>query len=190
MNRPEPRFARSEVLVHTSFALLVFLAIGSAALLWFDPLALWIGRRAFISQVHLVAGLLMPLPLALGLLSAHFRRDVQRLERFTADDREWLRSSDRRSGRVPIDRFNAGQKLNAAFTLGAVLVLFGTGMVMGSVLVAWPTDYRIGATWVHGWAAFGMCVAIAGHLYFVWRYRRGDATALSELFSEPLDHGR
>lgn len=175
MNRSDRRFARAEVVVHAAFAVLVFVAIGSAALLWFDPLAQWFGRRAAVSQVHLVAGLLLPLPLALGLLSTAFRRDVRLLERFTPDDREWLRSRDRRSGRVPVDRFNAGQKLNAAFTVGSVVVLFSTGLVMGSVLLSWPTQYRTGATWVHGWAAFGVVVAVVGHLFFVWRYRRGDA---------------
>jgi formate dehydrogenase subunit gamma len=188
MKPSERRFARPEVIVHAVFAALVFVAIASAALLWFDPLAQWFGRRAAVSRVHLIAGLMLPLPLTLGLLSASFRRDARRLERFTAEDREWLRSSDRRSGRIPVDRFNAGQKLNAAFTVGAVLVLFGTGLVMGSVLISWPTQYRIGATWVHGWAAFGVVVAVVGHLYFVWRYRRGDATADFDSVSSSADH--
>lgn len=175
MNRPEPRFARSEVIVHAAFGALVLVAIASAALLWFDPLAQWFGRREAVTKVHTIAGLLLPLPLALGLLSSSFRRDAMRLERLSADDREWLRSADRRSGRVPVDRFNAGQKLNAAFTIGAVLVLFGTGIIMGSVLWEWPTTYRIGASWVHGWAALGITIAVIGHVYFVWRHGRGDA---------------
>ena len=36
----------------------------------------------------------------------------------------WLRSKDRRSGRLGIGKFNAGQKLNAAFVLGGVIVMF------------------------------------------------------------------
>ena len=177
MNPSERRFSRGEVAVHATFALLVFVAIGSAALLWYDPLAQWFGRRELATRIHTVTGLLLPVPLALGLLSAAFRADAGRLERFTRADRAWLRSRDRRSGRIPVDRFNAGQKLNAAFTLGAVIVLFGTGLIMGSLLWSWPTKYRTGATWVHDWTAFAVTVAVVGHLYFAWRYRRGDVSS-------------
>jgi formate dehydrogenase subunit gamma len=177
MSPSERRFSNAEVWVHGAFALLVFVAIGSAALLWFDPLALWFGRRALASQVHTVAGLLIPVPLALGVLSASLRADARRLERLSPADREWLRSRDRRSGRIPVERFNAGQKLNAAFTVGAVTVLFGTGLIMGSLLWSWPTQYRTGATWVHDWTAFGLTAAVVGHIYFAWRYRRGDASS-------------
>lgn len=175
MTPPEPRFSRAEVAVHATFAVLVFVAIGSAALLWFDPLAQWVGRRALATRIHTVSGLLLPVPLALGLLSGAFRADVRQLERFTNDDRRWLRARDRRSGRIPVDRFNAGQKLNAAFTVGAVIVLFGTGLIMGSLLWSWPTHYRTGATWVHDWTAFAVTVAVVGHVYYARRYRRGDA---------------
>ncbi len=174
MSPSKARFTRAEILVHTAFAVLFFVAVGSAALLWFDPLALWIGRRELAGRVHTIAGLLLPVPLALGLLSSAFRSDARTLERLSVTDREWLRSRDRRSGRIPVDRFNAGQKLNAAFTVGAVAVLFGTGLIMGSILLSWPTKYRIGATWVHDWTAFAVTVAVVGHVYFALRYRRGD----------------
>ena len=72
MSQSEPRFSRSQVLVHASFAGLMLLAIASAAFLWFDPLAQTFGRRAFFSQVHTVAGLMLPVPLALGVLSPPF----------------------------------------------------------------------------------------------------------------------
>ena len=177
---PEPRFTRAEVLVHTAFAVLFFTALASAAFLWFDPLAQAFGRRELVGRVHTIAGLLIPIPLALGLLSAAVRADVGRLERFSPRDREWLRARDRRSGRIPVDRFNAGQKLNAAFTLGAVITLFGTGLIMGSLLWSWPTKYRTGATWVHDWTAFAITVAVVGHVYFAWRYRRGDASTSAD----------
>lgn len=177
MRRSEARFSRAQVLVHAAFAVLVFLAIASAAFLWFDPLAQIFGRRAFVTQLHTVVGLLLPIPLALGVLSPAFRRDASRLNRMTSQDWQWIRAKDRRSGRIPVTRFNAGQKLNAAFTVGAVLVLFGTGLVMGSVLASWPTDYRTGATWVHDWTAFGLTIAVIGHVYFALKYRTGDTSA-------------
>jgi cytochrome b subunit of formate dehydrogenase len=169
------RFSRAEVAVHAGFSVLVLVAVVTAAALYVDALAQLVGRRALVAQVHLVAGLLIPVPLALGLLSGAVRDDVRRLDRWSAADREWLRAHDRRSGRLQVDRFNAGQKLNAAFTLGAVLVLLGTGTVMGSLLGDWPDRARTGATLVHDWTALGLVVAVVGHLWFVSRYRRGDA---------------
>ena len=180
MTPSERRFSRAEVLVHTTFALLVFVAMLSAALLWFDPLAQWFGRRELATHIHTVAGLLLPVPLALGVMSSAFRADARTLERFSEGDRAWLRAKDRRSGRIPVHRFNAGQKLNAAFTVGAVIVLFGTGLIMGSLLWSWPTRYRTGATWVHDWTAFAVTIAVVGHVYFAWRYRRGDASSTQE----------
>ncbi|MEO8329760.1 MAG: formate dehydrogenase, partial [Candidatus Nanopelagicales bacterium] len=116
MNQSDARFSRAEIWVHATFALLVLVAIGSAALLWFDPLALWFSRRELATRIHTITGLLLPVPLALGLLSSRFRADVRTLERLSDQDKQWLRSKDRRSGRIRVDRFNAGQKLNAAFT--------------------------------------------------------------------------
>jgi formate dehydrogenase subunit gamma len=177
MNRSERRFDRAEVVVHATFAVLVLIAVGTAAVLYVDSLSVLVGRRSTMATVHLWAGLLIPVPLALGLLSRQFRADVASLERWGPDDSRWLRSPDRRSGAIPVDRFNAGQKVNAAFTVGAVLVLLGTGTIMGSLIGPWPDDLRTGATFVHDWTAFGLTAAIAGHLWFAARYRRGDAVA-------------
>lgn len=173
MNLSERRFSQSEIYVHTAFGLLMFAAICSAAFLWFDPLAVWFGRRALVSRVHTLSGLLLPVPLALGLFFSAFRRDIGLLDRMTHRDREWLFSRDRRSGRIPVGRFNAGQKLNAAFTLGSVIVLIGTGSIMGSLLMSWPADLRTGATFVHDWTAFAVVVAVVGHIRFARRYRHG-----------------
>lgn len=171
----ERRFSRAEVMVHGSFAALVLLSLATAAVLYVDALSVAVGRRATVATVHLVCGLLLPVPLALGLLSQAFRADVRQLDRWSDDDRAWLRARDRRSGRLRVVRFNAGQKLNAAFTLGAVLVLLGTGLVMRGVLVSWPDGARTGATLVHDWTAFGLAAAVVGHVGFAARYRRGDA---------------
>jgi formate dehydrogenase subunit gamma len=166
------------VVVHGAFAALIGVGIVTALIMWIDPLAVAVGRRDLLRTLHLLAGVLAPVPLALGLLSTRFRRDVARLEGWTRHDVEWLRARDRRSGRIPVDRFNGGQKLNAALTLGAVLVLLGTGTVMAGWLWSAPTQTRTDATWVHDWAAFALTAAVAGHVYFALRYRRGDATEL------------
>jgi formate dehydrogenase subunit gamma len=168
------RFTTAEVLVHAGFGVLVGTGIVTAAFLYVDPLSVLVGRRDLVATVHLWSGLLVPVPLALGLLSGALRADVRRLDSFSDADRRWLRSPVRRS--LPVDRFNAGQKLNAAFTLGAVLVLLGTGVVMAGLLVNAPDQLRTGATFVHDWAALGLTAAVVGHVYFVVKYGRGDAT--------------
>jgi formate dehydrogenase subunit gamma len=173
---PDRRFSSAEIVVHAAFGVLIGLGIVTAAVMWVDVLAVAVGRRELVRTVHIAAGLLAPLPLALGLLSARFRADVARLERWTDSDVEWLRSKDRRSGRIPVARFNAGQKLNAALTLGAVIVLLGTGTVMAGWLWSWPTAARTDATWVHDWTAFALTAAVIGHIAFAARYGRGDSS--------------
>ena len=48
-----------------------------------------------------------------GLASAAYRSDVRRLNRFTPEDCQWLRSRSRRDGTIRVGKFNAGQKVNA-----------------------------------------------------------------------------
>jgi len=175
MSRSDRRFDTAEVVVHAVFAALVLVAVVTAAFLYVDSLSVLVGRRSALATVHLWAGLLIPVPLAAGLVSRRFRADVGLLDAWSADDTRWLRSRDRRSGAIPVERFNAGQKLNAAFTVGAVIILLGTGAIMGSLVGAWPDDLRTGATFVHDWTAFGLTAAVAGHVWFAVRYRRGDA---------------
>jgi len=59
------------------------------------------------------------------------------LQPWSADDRRWLRLSvkarpEREAGRdaLIIGKFNAGQKLNAAFVGGVIVVMLATGAVM------------------------------------------------------------
>lgn len=144
----------------------------TGTLLFFPDLGALIGNRALVSKVHEVVGWLVPIPLLLALGSRAFRRDAGRLNRFLPTDWQWLRSRDRRSGRIPVGKFNAGQKLNSAFTLGAVIVLFGTGMVM-----FWSSLFtdsiRTGATFVHDWLALAFTIVVLGHIWMAY----SDATA-------------
>jgi formate dehydrogenase subunit gamma len=170
---PEPphllaRFTRGERWVHRSTAVLMSTCIVTAAILYLGPLSVAVGRRDLVETVHVYAGLGLPVPVVVGWLSAPFRRDAARLNRFTRDDWRWLRSGTRRDGRIPVAKFNAGQKLNAAFSLGAILVMLATGVVMrfGN---AWPVAYRTGATFVHDWLAYAIVAVLAGHLWFAAR---------------------
>jgi formate dehydrogenase subunit gamma len=167
-----PRFARSVRAVHRATAVLMLCCIVTAAVLYNHSLAVLVGHRRLVELVHVYCGLALPAPLLLGLASAAYRADLRRLNRFTRADRRWLRSRTRRDGTIRVGKFNAGQKLNAALSAGAILVLFGTGLVMyftGLASLAW----RTGATFVHDWFALGVGLLVVGHI----GYALGDAEA-------------
>ena len=99
----------------------------------------------------------------LGALSSAYRRDAGRLNRFGSEDWRWLRSRERRKGGFDVGKFNAGQKLNAALTAGAVLVLLGTGVVLFAPDL-FRLSWRTGATFVHDWTALALGLLVLGHL--------------------------
>ena len=162
------RFTRAERWVHRSVAALMGVCLLTAAILYIGPLSVLVGRRALVETVHVAAGIALPVPILLGSLSPAFRADLRRLNRFTASDWEWLRSRDRRSGRLAVGKFNAGQKLNGSFQLGAILVLLGTGLIM-RFANQWPLSLRTGATFVHDWVSYAVAGVLFGHLLFALR---------------------
>jgi formate dehydrogenase subunit gamma len=172
------RFSAAERWVHRTTAALMAVCVATAAVLYIGPLSIAVGRRHLVEYVHVYSGIALPVPLVLGWLSASLRRDAGLLNRLTRDDWRWLGSRRRRDGRIVVGKFNAGQKLNAAFTVGSILVMLGTGVVM-RYANGWPVHYRTGATFVHDWLAYGIVAVLAGHLYFAARdpqARRGMRT--------------
>jgi formate dehydrogenase subunit gamma len=164
-----PRFTRGERWVHRSLGLLMGSCLVTAAMLSTPTLSQLVGRRFIVSRIHIYCGLLLPLPILLGvLLSPAFRADVRRLNRFSPHDWRWLRAKDRRSGRIPVGKFNAGQKLNASFVVGAVLVMLATGFMMWRTNL-WPVAWRTGATFVHDWLALAVLIVVVGHMVMAGR---------------------
>lgn len=167
------RFDRVERTVHWVNALLFLILIATGAALYFTPLIALVGRRRLIEQVHLYVGLSLPLPLLLGLAGSWgrgLRSDVSRINGWTEADMQWLRglvdtASGRRQAalRPRLGKFNAGQKLNAAFVAGGGLVMLGTGAIL-RWYVPFPLSWRAGATFVHNWLAFAFAVVIVGHI--------------------------
>ncbi len=162
------RFTTAERWVHRSTAALMGACLATAAVLYVGPLAVLVGRRSLVAQVHLVAGIALPLPLLLGLLSRAVRHDAHRLGRFLPVDSVWLRARDRRTADLPVGKFNAGQKLNAALSLGAILLMLGTGLTM-RYANQWPLTVRTGSTFVHDWVAFFLTVLVLGHVRLALR---------------------
>ena len=162
------RFAPAARWVHRATAVLVGICLLTAAVLYLEPLATLVGRRALVVQLHVWAGLALPVPVLLGRLSAAYRADLRELDRWTAADRAWLRRRDRRTAGLPVGKFNAGQKLNAALSAGGGLVLLGTGIVM-EYGHRWPLPLRTGATWVHDWTAAALFLLVLGHVRLAYR---------------------
>ena len=158
------RFTRAERILHRSIAGLTFVLLATAAALYFPDISVLVGNRPLVSDIHVIAGFALPIPILLALFSRAFRSDVESLNRFTPADWRWLRSRDRRSGLIPVGKFNAGQKLNSAFTLGWILVMLGTGSVMFFSSL-FPDDIRTGATFVHDWLTLVVFVVVVGHIY-------------------------
>jgi formate dehydrogenase subunit gamma len=172
------RFGRVPRLVHWSTAALMGCCLLTGATLYLPALSPLVGRRELVETIHLYAGLALPVPMLAAAGSAVYRRDVRALNRFTAADGAWLRASlrfgawrrSRARARIAagIGKFNAGQKLYAAFVAGGVLVMLGTGVIMqwgAGPLGALPVGYRTGATLMHDLFAYGLFFGVLGHLW-------------------------
>ncbi|MER7754203.1 cytochrome b/b6 domain-containing protein [Kitasatospora sp. NPDC097643] len=178
MRRPPElllRFTRAERWVHRTTAALMLTCLATAACLYLPPLAELVGRRRLVVTVHVWCGLALPVPLLLGLASRALRADVTRLGRFTPADWAWLRAvRARRTGLGPAGpasfagKFNAGQKLYAQWTLGSMLVILGTGLIMWLTHLT-PPAWRTGATFVHDWLAAAIATVVAGHVWMAMR---------------------
>ena len=179
------RFDRVERAVHWTNAALFAILILTAAALYVAPLMAVVGRRRLVEDIHLAAGLALPLPLLAGLASGRYRADLRRFNRWSGDDRRWIRAAlaNRRDrevlrGGLLDGKFNAGQKLNAAWTAGVVAVMLTTGVVM-YWYHPWPLSWRTGATDTHEWLALAVVVVIAGHVLYALR----DPAALRSMWS-------
>ncbi|RKE23006.1 cytochrome b/b6 domain-containing protein [Streptomyces sp. TLI_171] len=173
MPRPadrRPRFTPAQRWAHRATATLMLACLATAACLYLPALSQLVGRRRLVAGLHEWCGVLLPVPLLLSLASRAMRRDTRRLGRFTAADRGWLRAVRHRLPHRPAGKFNAGQKLYAQWTLGAMLVMLGTGLLMWLTHFA-PAQWRTGATFVHDWFALAVAVVTIGHLRMAYQDR-------------------
>jgi formate dehydrogenase subunit gamma len=170
---PLLRFDRVERTVHWVNATLFGVLMLTGAALYAGPVSTLVGHRELVRTIHVYSGLALPIPLLVGILGrrgARLRADLGRLNRWSRDDARWFRRG--RRANVALGKFNPGQKLNAAFIAGAAVVMLGTGSIM-KWFALFPLDWRTGATFVHDWFAFGIWIAVLGHIAFA--VRDGDA---------------
>jgi formate dehydrogenase subunit gamma len=160
------RFTTAERMVHRATGLLMLACAASAACIYIGPLAQAVGRRYLMVTIHEWSGILLPVPVLLGLFSPALRADLRRLNRFAPYDRHWLRAVRRRdtSPRARLaGKFNAGQKLYAGWIAGAVLVMSATGLLMWFTGLL-PAISRTSAIFVHDLLAYAIAIVLIGHM--------------------------
>jgi len=182
------RFDFVERAVHWVNAVLFGILVATGAALYVEPIGALIGRRAIVQDIHVYAGVSLPVPLVIALAGSWgraLRDDVRRFNRWSTADRYWFRALFR-GGRDRFrlvatgqnGKFNAGQKLNASFVAGAGLVMLVTGIIM-RWYHPYPLSWRTGATFVHDWLALGLGLVILGHVGLALR----DPTAMRSMWS-------
>ncbi|MBO0894897.1 MAG: cytochrome b/b6 domain-containing protein, partial [Acidimicrobiales bacterium] len=167
-----PRFDRVQRAAHWANAVLFGILILTALPLYFSSLERLVGRHVLIAQIHLWAGVALPVPIVVSLLGpwgARMREDVRRINHWTRSEVRWLRTLGRDAPAV-VDKFNPGQKLNAIFVAGAIVVMLGTGAVL-EWFGLFPVSWRGGATLVHEVLAFVIVVVVVGHVAFALSHK-------------------
>ena len=152
--------------VHWVTAALALVLVLTGTVLYVPQLSAAIGRRGTLNTIHVVAGLLLLVPVIVGVLAGRagrrLRHDLVELGRWDATDTAWFRR--RRAERpVPAGKFNGGQKLVTALFGGGFAVQLLTGAIM-HWNKPFPDDWRTGATFVHDWAFLVLVVLTIGHV--------------------------
>jgi formate dehydrogenase subunit gamma len=161
------RFSRTERLLHWANALGFFVLLASGLILYLPSLAVLVGRRPLIKDIHFWSGIgwvtLLALIVVLGARRG-LARTARELDAFDADDLRWLRGK-----RAPQGRFNAGQKINATLTAAYTVLFFVSGLLLW--LGERDTRFRFASTVVlHDGLMYVSVILLVGHLYLALIY--------------------
>jgi formate dehydrogenase subunit gamma len=179
------RFDRVQRAAHWANALLFGILMLTALPLYFPSLSDVVGRRALVANIHVWSGVVLPLPILISLLGpwgARMRRDLRRINVWTNDEVTWLRSLGLNAPRV-VDKFNPGQKLNAIFVGGSIVVMLATGSIL-KWFRFFPVSWRTGATFVHDVLAFAIFAVVIGHILFALTHREAMRSMIKGWVSE------
>ncbi len=166
------RFDWVQRATHWSTAGLFAILMATGLALYFPSVGSLVGRRELVAQIHLWAGVALPVPLVAALIGpwgSRLRRDLRRINVWTADEVRWLRTLGSSGGPV-VDKFNPGQKLNAIFIGCAIVVMLATGCIL-KWFRFFPLSWRTGATFVHDLFALAVFVVVFGHVLFALTHR-------------------
>ena len=96
------RFDLNERFVHWVTAILFLTCLLTGIALKSPPLMVLFGGRTGLRITHIFAGLLLPLPFIIGIVTSKrgsvFREDIRLLNRWTNTDIQWLKSWGRKKG--------------------------------------------------------------------------------------------
>jgi formate dehydrogenase subunit gamma len=157
------RFSRTERALHWGNALGFFVLLASGLVLYLPSLAVVVGRRPLVKDIHFWSGIGWVAMLALIVLLGDRRglaRTARELDGFDRDDVRWL------TGRKPAPqgRFNAGQKLNTALTAAFTVLFLVSGVLLW--LGERNTEFRFASTvLLHDGLMYVSLVLLVGHLY-------------------------
>jgi len=157
------RFSRTERTLHWANAIGFFLLLATGLMLYLPSLAVLVGRRPLIQNIHFWSGIAWVAVLVAIVLAGDRRgilRTAREVELFDRDDLRWL--SGRRP--APQGRFNAGQKLNTLLNAAFVVLFLVSGLLL------WfgerNTRYRFASTVVlHDGLMYVSLALLVGHLY-------------------------
>jgi formate dehydrogenase subunit gamma len=170
------RFTKTERVAHwVNAGLFAVVMLTGAVLKDIGGLSGTVGNRELVRFLHVYCGLAIPVAFVAAYAprwGKALRLDVSRINRWSPGDLRWLRTFGRDRS-VKLDKFNPGQKLNAAFVAAAAIVMVATGLIMaaGSIfpwLGTFPDNTKTGATFVHDAFALFIWMAVLGHIYLAF----------------------
>jgi len=165
------RFGPVQRYTHRTVAILGVALLATGLVLYIPSLSLLIARRPAVEGLHVLAGLLLPVPFLLALLRPAFRRDLATLNRFGPADWTWLRHRRQRGAGLATGKFNAGQKLAAAAFAAAGAIFLGTGiMLLLPTQLHLSDSLRQGATIVHDATTLAFLALLLGHVRLAYRH--------------------
>jgi formate dehydrogenase subunit gamma len=137
--------------------------LASGLVLYLPSLAVVVGRRPLVKDIHFWSGIGWVAMLALIVLLGDRRglaRTARELDGFDRDDLRWLTARKP----APQGRFNAGQKLNTALTAAFTVLFLVSGVLLW--LGERNTEFRFASTvLLHDGLMYVSLVLLAGHLY-------------------------
>jgi formate dehydrogenase subunit gamma len=163
------RFNRTERWVHTTQGVTFLVLLGTGLAISISALETMLGHRALLREIHLIAAFFFvfgPAMVALAGDRRSLRDDMKAVENWSSDDIRWLaHPSTLPDARTPPPgRYNAGQKLNAVFTVYSTLAFAVTGLILWQNR-RFPFQLVSQANTVHTWLAYIALAVFLGHLY-------------------------
>ncbi len=163
------RFSTVQLLAHLLLAVTFVVMLWTGLCLYF-PVLTEVMNRPLAKQWHLYSAIALGVGLVL-LVAARprdFGKIVREADSLDADDMAWLRGGPRRlvdhKGAPDQGWWNAGQKLFTSVTMGLMVVLTVTGVLLW--LGERSTAFRFGGTVdVHDLASILIVILTSGHLY-------------------------